>query len=219
MPFLLHPDIPLFPHPSQADEDGLLAVGGKITPDFLKAAYRLGIFPWYNEDMPILWWSPPQRPVFFPDEVKISKTMRQWIRRHPDYRITLNKAFDRVLYHCATVPRKSGEGTWLNEELRKNLGELHKEGLALSVEVWNGRGELAGGLYGITAGEKGNVLSGESMFSLEPNTSKFALIWLVRNLKKLGFELLDGQVVSDHLLRMGAQVMERDEFLNRYIFR
>lgn len=218
MPFLLDDKIPFFPSPYLADEEGLLAVGGNITPPFLEAAYRWGIFPWYSERMPVLWWSPAERPVFFPGEVKKSKSMRQWIRRHAGYRITMDRAMEEVLHHCATVPRKDGEGTWLNPQLQESILALHRRGKARSVEVWDDKGRLRGGLYGIHAGEDGRIFSGDSMFSLEPNTSKYALIWLVENATRLGYKLIDGQVVSGHLLRMGAKVLRRKEFLDKYVF-
>ncbi len=217
MPFLLNDKIPVFPSPLYANDEGLLAVGGKVSPDFLEEAYKLGIFPWFSEGTIPMWWSPDPRPVFFPGEVKISKSMRQWIRRHKSYRVSVNRAFDQVLEWCAKVPRKEGEGTWLSEELRKSILVLYHKGLAQSVEVWNGEGRLAGGLYGIKAGKNRNVFSGESMFSLEPNTSKFALIYLVQNAQKMGFKLIDGQVESSHLIRMGAKLVPARRFLNEFI--
>jgi len=218
MPYILPPDKPEFPSPFVTDAEGIVAVGGAVTPPFLKAAYRLGIFPWYDESFPVpLWWSPHERPLFYPGQIKISKSMRQWIRRHPHYGITKDRAFSDVLWYCASVKRKDGEGTWLNPKLRRSLRSLHEEGMAHSIEVWNDRGELVGGLYGVDAGIKGRVFSGESMFSLEPDTSKYALIYLVQHLDEWGYDVADGQVVSPHLLRMGAVPVSREIFLRRYV--
>ncbi len=211
MPFLLDDRKAVFPDPLMADSNGLLAVGGSITPEFLLEAYKLGIFPWFDPDMhPPLWWFPDPRPVFFPGEVKISKSMRQWLRRHKDYKITMDLAFDQVLRHCAEQPGRQQPGRWLTETLQASLKELFRNGFARSVEVWNGRGELVGGLYGVTPGN--GIFSGESMFHTEPNTSKAALIYLVQNAKKLGFRLIDGQAESEHLIRMGAKLIPAREY-------
>ncbi|NPA43011.1 MAG: leucyl/phenylalanyl-tRNA--protein transferase [Chlorobi bacterium] len=219
MPFLLNDKIPIFPPPYRAAPDGLLAVGGSVSPAFLEAAYRLGIFPWYNAHDPVLWWSPPERPVFLPGRVRVHKSMRQWMRRRPGFRLTFDKAFDRVVELCASVPRKGQEGTWLHPELQVSMKTLHRRGKAHSVEVWDDQGRLVGGLYGVDAGPEGKLFSGDSMFSLVPNASKLALIHLVKNLDQYGYEAVDGQVVSPHLLRMGARVFPRDEFLDRFIYR
>jgi len=212
VPYLIDDNNPVFPHPLLADDDGLLAVGGKITPEFLMAAYKWGIFPWFDPSIhPVLWWFPKIRPVFFPGQVKVSKSMRRWFRRHSYYKITVNKAFDEVVYHCAEQPGRKERGSWLTPELQEAVKHLFRLGFAHSVEVWNQEDKLVGGLYGIVPGN--GIFSGESMFHLEPDTSKAALIYLVRNARNLGFKLIDGQVESAHLMSLGARLIPALEFL------
>jgi leucyl/phenylalanyl-tRNA--protein transferase len=218
MPFWLDDDMPVFPGPMSADDDVLLAVGGRVSPEFLRAAYRQGIFPWFDPEVqPPLWWFPDPRPVFYPGKVKVSKSMRQWFRRHTDYRFTVNRAFEQVLHYCAEIPGRGGEGAWFSQELRQSVLTLFRTGEASSVEVWNAGGKLVGGLYGITVAD--GVFSGESMFHLEPDTSKAALIYLVQNAVNWGYEIIDGQVVSEHLMRMGAELISAKEFYERFILK
>ncbi len=209
--FQLDKDDVWFPDPSFADEDGLLAIGGDLSSERLQLAYAHGIFPWYNHDTPILWYSPHDRFVLFPTELKISKSMRKEIRNNL-YHITFNKAFEQVIQHCAHVPRKEQEGTWITSDMQQAYIALHQQGIALSVEVWTGATvpQLCGGLYGVICGSKSHVFCGESMFSLLPNASKWALINLCQ---RLPFALIDCQIESEHLKSMGARTITRNEYL------
>ncbi len=210
MPFWLDENTPV-PDPRLADEDGLLAVGGSLSAERLIEAYSKGVFPWFSEGDPVLWWSPDPRMVLFPEKIKVSKSMRQWFRRHAHYRFTRNQAFERVIEACATVERKGQAGTWITAEMREAYVELHKRGLAVSYEVWNEAGELRGGLYGVDLGN--GIFSGESMFHLEPDVSKAALIYLCQTAEAYGYRLIDAQVYTDHLASMGAELISREEFL------
>lgn len=188
-------------------EDGLLAIGGDVSPERLLLAYQSGIFPWYNEDLP-LWWSPDPRFVLFPQEIKIHKSMRPVLRKH-DFTWTHNRAFSEVLEHCSSLPRQNQEGTWLNKKLMDSLKILHRSGIAHSVEVWQNN-QLVGGLYGIKIGK---VFCGESMFSSVNNASKFGLLHYVEKLKSEGVAVIDCQVYSDHLASLGARLIDRKEFI------
>ncbi|MBL7707130.1 MAG: leucyl/phenylalanyl-tRNA--protein transferase [Taibaiella sp.] len=203
--YFLAEDFEQFPDPEQADESGLLAVGGNLAPETLLKAYRAGIFPWYNEEEPICWFSPGERCVILRDKVRISKSMRQLFNKGI-FTITRNQAFDQVIAHCATVLRPEQEGTWIVAEMQKAYKRMHALGHASSIEVWQNE-KLVGGLYGI---EQGGVFCGESMFSLAPNASKAALIHLCTS---YDYALIDCQVENPHLLSMGAELMPRHEFL------
>nr|WP_298996810.1 leucyl/phenylalanyl-tRNA--protein transferase [uncultured Allomuricauda sp.] len=198
-----------FPPVSAANEDGLLAVGGDLSSERLVLAYRNGIFPWFNDDALILWWSPDPRMVLFPDKLRISKSMRK-VLRDEQFSLTINTSFDSVLEHCAKVNRKGQEGTWITTEIRKAYRELFDKGFAKSYEVWQD-GTLVGGLYGI---DLGHVFCGESMFSLVPNASKFAFIKMVEELKQLNYKIVDCQVHTDHLESLGAELIPRSQFLD-----
>jgi leucyl/phenylalanyl-tRNA--protein transferase len=197
-----------FPPVDAAEEYGLLAVGGDLSAKRLLLAYSLGIFPWYNPGEPILWWSPDPRCVLFTSELHISRSMRKFMRRH-SYRISINENFAGVVYWCRRL-RKSpdGTGTWITPEIEKAYLRLHELGFAHSVECWEGD-ELVGGIYGVCLGY---YFCGESMFSRRDNTSKLVLIHLVQKLAQLGFELLDCQQTTDHLLSLGATEITRREF-------
>jgi leucyl/phenylalanyl-tRNA--protein transferase len=195
----------VFPHPSLADDDGLLAVGGDLSAERLMLAYSYGIFPWYSANEPILWYSPHERFVLYPERVKVSHSMRQLIRSSR-YEVRWNTAFEEVIKACAMVPRKQQQGTWINDEMIAAYVSLHQQGLAHSVEVWESE-NLVGGLYGVVVGK---VFCGESMFSKQANTSKLALIALCRSGY---FDLVDCQLYTEHLERMGAQYMGRDDFM------
>ncbi len=197
----------LFPPVHLADADGLLAMGGDLSPDRLLLAYRMGIFPWYNHRSPILWWSPDPRMVLLPQEIKVSKSMKQWLKQQP-YRLTADVAFDRVMDHCAAVRRKGQRGTWILPEMKAAYLELHKLGYAHSIEVWQ-EDKLVGGLYGV---QSGKVFSGESMFSLAANTSKLALIALCKQAEALDITLIDCQMYTEHLASMGAREIDRSAF-------
>lgn len=199
---------PLFPPAQRADPSGMLAVGGDLSTVRLMAAYRHGIFPWYSEGEPILWWSPDPRCVLFPQEIRISHSMRP-VLNSGRLSVTCDRDFRAVIAHCAKVRRGKGEGTWITPEMKEAYCRLHAEGHAHSVEVWNGS-KLVGGLYGVNVGQ---VFSGESMFALETNASKVALVWLVKLLAGWHYAAVDCQVHSDHLESMGAREISRAEYL------
>lgn len=199
----------LFPPADHAVESGLLAVGGDLSPERLLAAYREGIFPWYGDGEPILWWSPDPRFVLLPDELRISRSMRQFLKKGV-LRITLDQAFREVIAACRR-PRPGQDGTWITAEIREAYATLHGLGFAHSVEVWRGE-ELVGGLYGVSLGR---AFFGESMFSALPNASKTALISLIPCLKERGFDLIDCQVETAHLAGLGARAIPRREFCAR----
>lgn len=189
--------------------NGLLAVGGDLSPRRLLEAYRLGIFPWFNEDDPILWWSPDPRMVLFPSELKISRSLRKTLK-NTDYEIRTDSAFLEVINACA-APRNGFPGSWIHEDMLVAYNLLHEMGLAHSVEVWMG-GELVGGLYGVSLGR---MFFGESMFSRVSDTSKMALVHLVRQLERWGFNMIDCQMKTAHLASLGAREISRNEFSER----
>ena len=206
--FLLDESL-LFPNPSLATPEGLLAIGGDLSVERLKLAYAQGIFPWYSEGEPIMWWSPDPRFVLFPDELHISKSMRPYLNQDR-YTVTMDEAFEQVIDHCEKITRSGQDGTWITPEMKSAYIALHHAGLAHSIEVWD-NDELVGGLYGVSLGK---CFFGESMFSLKKNASKFALIKLVEQLKKWEFELIDCQQQTGHLASMGARTITRDDFLD-----
>lgn len=208
-PYLLAPNDYRFPRPELAldEPNGLLAVGGDLTPRRLLTAYRNGIFPWYSEGEPILWWSPDPRAVLYPDELKISRSLRKTLRRG-DYRITLDSAFEQVIAACA-APRSQQSGTWIVEEMQQAYRTLHRLGFAHSVECWHGE-ELVGGLYGVSLGK---VFFGESMFSRRSDASKVAFAHLVRQLTAWGYPLIDSQVGNDHMFSLGVREIPRSDYL------
>lgn len=197
-----------FPPVDLANEDGLLAIGGDLSVDRLLLAYKSGIFPWYNQGEPIVWYSPPKRMVLFPRELKISKSMRQIIRKN-EFSLSYNQNFTGVIAKCMQIKRKDQTGTWITNEMFDAYQELHKVGVAKSVEVYQSN-NLVGGLYGI---DLGNVFCGESMFSESSNASKIAFIYLVQKLEQENYSLIDCQVYNDHLASMGAREIPREEFL------
>ena len=196
-----------FPDVELASPDGILAIGGDLSPERLLLAYQNGIFPWYSEGEPIVWYSPEKRMVLFPGELKVSKSMKQLIRRGT-YHITWNENFEEVIKACQESPRKDQDGTWITEEMRLAYIRLHEMGHAKSVEVWREE-ELVGGLYGI---DLGHVFCGESMFSREANTSKLAFINLAQRLEKENYRMIDCQVYTAHLASLGAREIHRKEF-------
>ncbi|MEJ5365343.1 MAG: leucyl/phenylalanyl-tRNA--protein transferase [Desulfosoma sp.] len=199
-----------FPPPELAEPDGLLAIGGDLSPRRLLLAYRLGIFPWYAPGTPILWWSPDPRLVLFPDELKISHSLRRVLKKGR-FQVTFDAAFREVIEACALVRVGKGEETWLVPEMIEAYHRLHRLGAAHSVESWLD-GTLVGGLYGVALGR---VFFGESMFSLVSDASKVALVHLVERLKAFDFAFIDCQVTTAHLKRMGAREIPRSEFLKR----
>ena len=191
-----------------AEPNGLLAVGGDLTPERLQLAYRSGIFPWYEDDQPILWWSPDPRSVLFPHKLKISRSLRKTLRRN-QFSITFDAAFSEVLHLCAQK-RPYSKGTWITQEMEDAYNTLHGRGIAHSVESWF-EGQLVGGLYGLAMG---SLFFGESMFSLKTDASKVALVYLVGQLQNWGFQLIDCQIQSEHLDSLGAEELPRTEFLS-----
>ncbi|NGM60441.1 leucyl/phenylalanyl-tRNA--protein transferase [Sphingobacterium sp. SGG-5] len=205
MLFELDPERPVFPHPSLADEDGLLAVGGDLSAQRLLNAYSQGIFPWYSEETPILWYAPHERFVLYPQKIKISKSMQKAFARN-DFAFTTNQLFEQVIYNCSSAYRKGQTGTWIVSDMIKAYIHMHQLGFAHSIEVWQ-NDTLVGGLYGILVGK---VFCGESMFSKVPNASKAALIYLCQNYE---LALIDCQVHSRHLENMGAENMSQKDYL------
>ena len=198
-----------FPDISMANADGLLAIGGDLEPERLKLAYSRGIFPWFEDDKVIMWWSPDPRMVLYPEEIKISKSMQK-VLKSAQFRVTENVAFEQVVSFCASVNRPKQEGTWITEGMKTAYASLHYQGLAKSFEVWR-ENELVGGLYGV---QTGKVFSGESMFSLESNASKVALIALTQSAAAHGIALIDCQLYTTHLQSMGAREISRAEFIS-----
>lgn len=194
----------VFPPPELAEEDGLLAAGGDLSEERILLAYSMGIFPWYSDNSPILWWSPDPRLVLMPAELRISRSLRQTIKRGI-YTITTDTVFQEVIQNCAN----RDEGTWLTNEMRDAYIRLHNAGYAHSIESWHD-GKLAGGLYGIALGK---VFFGESMFTNKPDASKVAFVTLVQRLVKYGFGIIDCQVATRHLKSLGAREIPRSEFI------
>ena len=205
--FILNKEL-FFPPPEMADEDGLLAIGGDLCTERLLLAYRSGIFPWYNEDEPICWWSPDPRFVLYPDKVIVSSSMKT-VLQNGKFRFTTNRAFIQVIQNCKTVSRKEQDGTWISPAMQKAYTALHQLGYAHSAETWLD-GKLVGGLYGIRLG---NIFFGESMFSLKTNASKFAFINYVQQLQKENVQLIDCQLHTNHLQSMGARMIPRELFM------
>lgn len=200
-------DAPVFPDPTLAEENGLLAIGGDLSVARLLAAYSKGIFPWYSEGEPPLWWFTDPRLVLFPKEFKVSKRLARTLR-NTAFRITFDADFKSVINSCADVRTESGEGTWISNDMKMAYQQLHLAGYGHSVECWLD-GELAGGLYGISLG---NVFFGESMFTRVSNASKAALVALVERLKQQGVALIDCQMTTSHLLTFGAREISGAEF-------
>jgi leucyl/phenylalanyl-tRNA---protein transferase len=197
-----------FPAPACAEPGGLLAVGGDLSVARLLLAYRLGIFPWYADGDPILWWSPDPRMVLYPEKIRVSKSLQRLIRKGI-YTVSVDRAFEPVIQGCATAPRSGGEGTWIVPAMQQAYTELHRVGYAHSVEVWSG-GRLAGGLYGVSLGK---VFFGESMFSELRDASKVALVHLAGLLRSRSFACIDCQLENPHLVRLGAEALPRSRFL------
>jgi len=197
-----------FPPADNANRDGLLAVGGDLSPERLLLAYKSGIFPWFNDDSLILWWSPDPRMVLFPRKIRISKSMRQ-ILSGTRFTFTRDKCFSEVLEACAEIERMGQEGTWITNSMKEAYLRLYDLGFARSYEVWEDK-KLVGGLYGI---DLGHVFCGESMFSRVSNASKFAFIKLARDLEEQSYKFIDCQVYTRHLASLGAEEIPRKEFL------
>jgi len=198
-----------FPPAKEALNDGLLAIGGDLSVERLVLAYKQGIFPWFDGDVP-MWWCPDPRFVLFPDELKVSKSMKVLLKRNA-FKFTINKAFEQVIKACKEKERRDQPGTWITDEVEAAYIKLHRLGYAQSAEVWLD-GELAGGLYGI---KMKDIFFGESMFSHVSNASKYAFIKYIDGLKKDGLQLIDCQVYTEHLESLGARMIDRDVFLQK----
>jgi len=198
-----------FPNPREASQEGLLAYGGDLSPNRLLNAYRHGIFPWYNEDDPILWWSPNPRLVLYINDFKITKSFRK-VLKNKQYKVYFDRDFRAVMRFCANT-RKFNEGTWLIDDMQEAYAKLHEMGFAHSVEVYDENDEFFGGLYGVSIGK---VFFGESMVSLKSNGSKIALKALSDVLESRGYDFIDCQVPTEHLQKLGAKLVDRDTFLD-----
>lgn len=198
-----------FPDLDEADESGLLAVGGDLSIERLKLAYSKGIFPWYESGMPILWWSPDPRMVLFPSRMIISHSLKHAIKKK-QFTVTIDKAFEKVIKNCAKTPRKGEDGTWITREMKNAYIRLHEAGYAHSAETWLD-GELVGGLYGVALGK---AFFGESMFHQVTNASKVAMYYLVEKLKKWNFEIIDAQVYTNHLESLGGEMIPRSQYMH-----
>jgi len=197
-----------FPPVSEANSEGVLAVGGDLSPERLLLAYKSGIFPWFEDDNPILWWSPNPRMVLFLDELVVSKSMRNILNRNL-FRVTFNTNFREVISNCQKIKRDGQNGTWITNDMVEAYCKLHELGIAKSVEVWH-NDALVGGLYGI---DLGTIFCGESMFSKVSNASKVAFIALANQLKTDNYKLLDCQVYNEHLESLGCREIDREEFM------
>ena len=197
-----------FPKVEEASSEGLLAVGGDLSPDRLMLAYSRGIFPWFNEDSLILWWSPDPRMVLYPQKIRISKSMKK-IMRAGKFKLTINQCFDEVIDQCAYISRKDQDGTWITKAMKDAYKKLHEKGHCISYEVWE-ENNLVGGLYGV---DLGHVFCGESMFSKVSNASKFALVRLANDLAEKNYSLIDCQLHTEHLLSLGAEEISREEYM------
>jgi leucyl/phenylalanyl-tRNA--protein transferase len=198
-----------FPNPTEATSDGLLAIGGDLSTERLLLAYHSGIFPWFEDDQPILWWSPDPRMVLFTKNFKVSKSLRKTLKSEK-FRITFNQNFAEVIKNCATVLRKGQAGTWITQEMQQAYIALHSAGHAVSVEVWEDE-KLVGGLYGIDLPQK-KVFCGESMFSLVNDASKVAFYHLSEYVKTKDYKFIDCQIYNEHLESLGAEEIDREEF-------
>ncbi|MFJ1474477.1 leucyl/phenylalanyl-tRNA--protein transferase [Capnocytophaga cynodegmi] len=195
-----------FPSPEIASEEGIVAYGYDLTPERLLEAYQNGIFPWYNEEEPVLWWSPNPRFVLFPEKLHISKNIKKLLRKNI-YQVTYNQSFEEVIRNCASIPRKDQDGTWIHPEMIATYTQLHQLGYAHSVEVWY-ENQLVGGLYGI---KMGNIFCGESMFSRKSNASQVGFITFLQQHPEI--KLVDCQVYSEYLEKLGAEEVPRTQFL------
>ncbi len=207
--FQLSDDL-VFPDPRLAHENGLLAVGGDLRPERILLAYRMGIFPWPSEGMPLLWWSPQPRLIVDPHKLHVPRSLRKHMRKQP-YRITFDTAFAQVIAACARTTRDGQDGTWITADMQAAYTELHHMGFAHSAEAWQGD-TLVGGLYGISLG---GTFFGESMFARAPDASKMAFVTLAEQLARWSFALIDCQMTTEHLLRFGAFEVDLETFLDR----
>jgi leucyl/phenylalanyl-tRNA--protein transferase len=209
MPVYQLPKEPVFPHPCEAVQDGLLAVGGDLSPERLIAAYSTGIFPWYGDNDPILWWSPDPRMILIPDNFKVSKSLKKSLKKEK-FNIRVDFAFEEIIDNCSKIPRNDQNGTWITDEMKHAYIKMHKLGLAHSFETWE-ENKLVGGLYGISLGR---AFFGESMFHKRTDASKIAFYYLSIFAKKHNFSFIDCQLPTTHLASLGANEISRTDFLD-----
>tara|TARA_B100000886_G_scaffold143589_1_gene97574 strand:- start:34142 stop:34786 length:645 start_codon:yes stop_codon:yes gene_type:complete len=201
-----------FPSPQLATKEGIVAVGGDLNPLRILEAYKNGIFPWFNDDENLMWWSPDPRMILFPEKIKISKSFKSFLKKK-EYRVSFNENFEDVIESCSNIKRVNQKGTWITNGLKQSFIELHLMGYAHSVEVWQ-NGVIIGGLYGL---DLGNIFCGESMFSIKSNASKVGLYFLCQELKQNNYRFIDCQVPSQHLRSLGAEEISRDNFLKKLV--
>ena len=199
----------IFPHPSNADKHGMVAYGGDLNPLRILEAYKSGIFPWFESDQKLMWWSPDPRMILYADKFKVSKSFKAFLKKS-NYKVTFNKDFELVISSCANIKRINQKGTWITEGLIKSFIDLHEMGKAISVEVWEDN-DIVGGLYGL---DLDDVFCGESMFSKSSNASKIALYYLTKELRKNNYRFIDCQVPSEHLKSLGGEIISRSNFLD-----
>ncbi len=199
----------IFPHPSNADKHGIVAYGGDLNPLRILEAYKSGIFPWFESDQKLMWWSPDPRMILYVDKFKVSKSFKAFLKKS-NYKVTFNKDFELVINSCANIKRINQKGTWITEGLIKSFIDLHEMGKAISVEVWEDD-NIVGGLYGL---DLDDVFCGESMFSKSSNASKIALYYLTKELRKNNYRFIDCQVPSEHLKSLGGEIISRSNFLD-----
>lgn len=202
------PEAHIFPSPELAEPNGLLGIGGDLHPDRVLLALKEGIFPWYSKGQPILWFSPDPRYVLRPEGIHISKSLKKRIRKNP-FDVRIDTDFVQVIEHCSRVRRAGQKGTWITDEMIRAYCSLHERGLAHSFEAWDGD-RLVGGLYCVAVGR---YIDGESMFAIEPDASKIAFVWMVRQVQRWGYELIDCQVHTEHLERFGAEHISRQDYI------
>ena len=202
----------IFPSPRSANEHGVVAYGGDLNPNRIIQAYKQGIFPWFESDDNLLWWSPSPRMILYPEKIKISKSLKSVIKKNT-FKVTFNKDFEEVIESCSNIKRLGQKGTWITSGLKESFLQLHEKGLAMSVEVWKDS-KIVGGLYGL---DLGNVFCGESMFSKSSNASKVALVNLSSELRKNNYKFIDCQIPTEHLKSMGGEEVSRDDFLKLLI--
>ena len=199
----------IFPHPSNADKHGMVAYGGDLNPLRILEAYKSGIFPWFESDQKLMWWSPDPRMILYADKFKVSKSFKAFLKKS-NYKVTFNKDYELVISSCANIKRINQKGTWITEGLIKSFIDLHEMGKAISVEVWEDD-NIVGGLYGL---DLDDVFCGESMFSKYSNASKIALYYLTKELRKNNYRFIDCQVPSEHLKSLGGEIISRSNFLD-----
>ena len=202
----------IFPSPRSANEHGVVAYGGDLNPNRITQAYKQGIFPWFESDDNLLWWSPNPRMILYPEKIKISKSLKLVIKKNT-FKVTFNKDFEEVIESCSNIKRLGQKGTWITSGLKESFLQLHEKGLAMSVEVWKDS-KIVGGLYGL---DLGHVFCGESMFSKSSNASKVALVYLSSELRKNNYKFIDCQIPTEHLKSMGGEEVSRDDFLKLLI--